>query len=85
MQSTAGNSMYALQNVPGKGKGLVAIENISKTTRILSEEAVITVSESVSGERLRTSICSQVEALSENQRRDFLSMYNIYLYRNAAE
>jgi hypothetical protein len=26
MQSTTGNSMYALQDVPGKGKGLVAIE-----------------------------------------------------------
>jgi hypothetical protein len=27
MQSTTGNSMYALQDVPGKGKGLVAIES----------------------------------------------------------
>ncbi|PMD60357.1 SET domain-containing protein [Hyaloscypha bicolor E] len=71
--------------MPGKGKGLVAIEKISKGTRILSEEAVVTVSESVGSERLRTSICKQVEALSENQRRDFLSIYNIHLYRNAAK
>ena len=85
VQSTTGNSMYALQDVPGKGKGLVAIEKISKGTRILSEEAVVTVSESVGSERLRTSICKQVEALSENQRRDFLSMHNIHPYRNAAE
>jgi hypothetical protein len=49
--------MYALQDVPGKGKGLVAIEKISKGTRILSEEAVVIVSESVSSERLRISIC----------------------------
>ncbi|TVY37547.1 SET domain-containing protein, partial [Lachnellula occidentalis] len=42
VQSTTGNSKYALQDMPGKGKGLVAIENISKGTRILSEEAVVT-------------------------------------------
>ncbi|KAF8859117.1 hypothetical protein BDZ45DRAFT_783673 [Acephala macrosclerotiorum] len=85
LQSTTGNSMYALQDVPGKGKGLVAIEKISKGMRILSEEAVVTVSESVGSERLRTSICKQVEALGQNQRRDFLSMHNIHLYRNAAK
>jgi SET domain-containing protein len=85
MQSTTGNSIYALQDVPGKGKGLVAREKISKGTRILSKEAVVTVSESVGSKRLRTSICKQVEALSENQQRDFLSMHNIHPYRNAAE
>ncbi|KAF4629215.1 hypothetical protein G7Y89_g8932 [Cudoniella acicularis] len=86
MQSTTGNPIYALQDVPGKGKGLVAIENISKGTRILSEEPIITVprNEPVS-ERLRTSICQQVDALSEHQRRAFLSMHNIHPYGNAAE
>jgi SET domain len=77
--------MYALQDVPGRGKGLVATGKISKGTRILSEEAVVTVSEPVSSERLRTSICQQVEALSEDQRQAFLSMHNIHPYRNAAE
>jgi hypothetical protein len=44
MQSmTTGNPMYAFRDVPGKGKGLVAIEKISKGTRILSEEPTITV------------------------------------------
>jgi hypothetical protein len=85
LQSTTGNSMYVLQDVPGKGKGLVAIEKISKSTRILFKKAVVTVSESVGSERLRTSICKQVKAFGENQRRDFLSMHNIHLYRNAAE
>jgi hypothetical protein len=51
MQSTTVNSMYALQDVPRRGKGLVAIEKISKGTRILSEEAVIIVSDTVSSER----------------------------------
>ncbi|EUC40071.1 hypothetical protein COCMIDRAFT_109712 [Bipolaris oryzae ATCC 44560] len=72
-------------SLQGRGKGLVAREKISKGTRILSEEAIITASESVDSERLRTSICKQVEALSENQRRDFLSMHNIHPYSNAAE
>lgn len=84
-QSTTIDSIYALQDVPGRGKGLVAREKISKGTRILSEDAVFTVSQSVGSERLRTSICKKVEALSENQRRDFLSMHNIHPYRNAAE
>lgn len=86
MQSTTGNPMYALRDVPGKGKGLVAIEKISKGTRILSEEPIITVprNEPVS-ELLRTSICQQVDALSEHQRRAFLSMHNIHTYGNAAE
>ncbi|KAG4435209.1 hypothetical protein IFR05_009317 [Cadophora sp. M221] len=59
MQSTTGNFMYALQDVPGKGKGLVAIEKLFKGTRILFEEAVITVNGPISSERLRTSICQQ--------------------------
>jgi hypothetical protein len=68
-----------------KLRGLTNQYNVRKLTRILSEEAVITVNELVSSERLRTSICQQVEALSEHQRRAFLSMHNIHPYRNAAE
>ena len=86
MQSTTGNPMYALRDVTGKGKGLVAIEKISKGTRILSEEPIITVPRNEpDSEQLRISICQQVDALSEHQRRAFLSMYNIHAYRNAAE
>ena len=84
-QSLTVSSMYALQDVPGRGKGFVATEKISKGWRILSEEAVVKISAWVSGERLRTSICQQVEALSEHQRRSFLSMHNIHPYKDAAE
>ena len=86
MQSTTGNPMYALRDVPGKGKGLVAIEKIFKGTRILSEEPIITVPRNESAsEQLRMSICQQVDVLSDHQRRAFLSMHNIHAYRNAAE
>lgn len=84
-QSTANSPMYALQDAVGKGKGLFATEKISKGTRILSEEAVITLSEQVSSERLGTSIRQQVDALSEHQRQAFLSMHNIHPYKNTTE
>jgi hypothetical protein len=86
MQSTTGNSMYALQDVPGKGKGLVAIEKISKGTRILSEEPIITIPRNgMNSEQLQISIYQQVATLSKHQQRAFLSMYNIHPYRDAAE
>jgi hypothetical protein len=86
MQSTTGNSMYALQDVPGKGKGLIAIEKISKGTRILSEEPIITIPRNeTNSERLQISIYQQVATLSEHQQRAFLSMHNIHPYRDAAE
>ncbi|KAF2174411.1 hypothetical protein K469DRAFT_788691 [Zopfia rhizophila CBS 207.26] len=38
MQSMNGSLIYALRDVPGKGKGLVVIENIPKGTRILLKQ-----------------------------------------------
>ncbi|KAL9127121.1 MAG: hypothetical protein Q9217_003947 [Psora testacea] len=62
------------------------MEKISKGTRILSEEPIITAPRNETyTEQLRISICQQVDALSEHQRRAFLSMHNIHGYRNAAE
>jgi hypothetical protein len=57
LQNTTGNSIYVLQDVPGKGKGLVAIEKISKSTRILSEKTIVIINKSVGSERFRISIC----------------------------
>lgn len=86
MQSTTGRPMYDLRDVPGRGKGLVAIEKISKGTRILSEEPIITVPRNEPDrKRLQTLICQQVDALSEHQRQAFLSMHNIHAYGDAAE
>jgi hypothetical protein len=86
MQSMISNPIYALRDVPGKGKGLVANEKISKGTRILIEEPIVTVPRNgPDSERLRTSICQQIDALSEHERRAFLSMHNIHAYGNAAE
>jgi fructose-bisphosphate aldolase class 1 len=86
MQSTTGNSMYALQDILRKEKGLVAIEKISKGTQILFEEPIITISRNKPvNKQLRTFICQQVDALSEYQRRAFLFMHNIHSYGNTAK
>jgi endonuclease V-like protein UPF0215 family len=78
--------MYAIQDVPGKGKGLIATEKISKGTRILSEEPIITISEAEPDiARIKASIHQQANALSEDQRQTFLSMHNIHSYGNIAE
>lgn len=47
-----------LQNVLGKGKGLVTIEKISKSTRILFKKSIITVPyNKLDSKQLQTSIC----------------------------
>lgn len=88
MQSLNGNSpaMYALRDVPGKGKGLVAIQDIPSGTQILSEQPVITIPERHrNNEWLKTHISSQVDSLKEHQQQSFLSMFNLYPYQDAAE
>ncbi|TVY73285.1 SET domain-containing protein [Lachnellula suecica] len=89
MQSGTSNPLYALQDVPGKGKGLVATELIPKGTRILSEEPIITVHQKIVGNAqlgiASTSIREQVDALSEPHRRAFLSMHNIHEFESATE
>jgi hypothetical protein len=78
--------MHSLQDVPEKGKGLVAIEKIPKGTRILSEEPIITIPQNQPvSEQLRASICQQFNALSKHQQQAFLSMHNIHAYGTAAE
>lgn len=80
------SAMYALQDIPGKGKGLVATKNIPKGTRILSERPVVTIPEGQQSDKLlKRHISKQVEALDENERRSFLSLHNIYPYKEDVE
>jgi hypothetical protein len=79
MSSSTSDLMYALQEVPGKGKGLVATRKIPMGTRILSEEPIVRVPEAVlDSQTLPASIRRQVDALTPGQRRAFLSMHNIH-------
>ncbi|KAG6030572.1 hypothetical protein E4U19_000411 [Claviceps sp. Clav32 group G5] len=81
MNCPTSGSMYAMQDVSGKCKGLgslVATRNILKGTRILSEQPLITIPTGVDGEEGRRSICRQLEALSNDERRVFRSLHNAY-------
>ena len=42
--TTVDDAMYTLQDVQGKGRGLIATTNIPKGTQILPEEPIITIS-----------------------------------------
>ncbi|SCO54450.1 uncharacterized protein FFNC_15518 [Fusarium fujikuroi] len=79
MSESTENIIFILQDIPGKGKGLVASNKILKGTRILSEEPVIRVPDNApDSSALRASIRRQVDELTSDQRRDFLSMCNVY-------
>ncbi|KAF7955659.1 hypothetical protein EAE96_004585 [Botrytis aclada] len=73
---------YALKDVPGKGKGLVATQQIPKGTRIIEERPVMTRPKRVpTGYSLR----NQFEALNDQQRQAFLSLENIHPHNNLDE
>ncbi|KAM7193971.1 hypothetical protein V8F33_007477 [Rhypophila sp. PSN 637] len=75
---SAPNEMFACQDVPGKGRGLVATRKIPKGTRILSDKPLIALSKLQSVTTQKDSLIRQVEALPSSARQDFLSRPNIY-------
>lgn len=78
--------MYAIQDVPGKGKGLVATQFIPMGTRILSEKPILRVPEDKpDSQALRESLSRQVDALTQDQRQAFLSMHNIHTDESASK
>ena len=83
---TVEDGLYAIEDVPGKGKGLIATKNIPKGTRIISEKPAITVGGGIASmEQLEAAICQQVSSLSTDQIRDFCSMDNVYPYTDFKE
>ncbi|KAG6166335.1 hypothetical protein E4U23_003603 [Claviceps purpurea] len=86
MTIPASDSMYVVQDIPGKGKGLVATRNIPKGTRILCEEPLFTIPIVPDFHRERFKLISlQVALLSDDQRDAFLSMHNIYHPRDPVD
>ncbi|KFA80210.1 hypothetical protein S40288_09887 [Stachybotrys chartarum IBT 40288] len=86
--SQDGQSMppYVLQDVPGKGKGLVATRLITRGTRILCEKPIVTSTLSQTNFRIAgTAIHRQVKGLAENQQREFFSLHNIHPYKDVAD
>ncbi|CCE29284.1 uncharacterized protein CPUR_02977 [Claviceps purpurea 20.1] len=80
MNSPVNDSMYVLQDIPGKGKGLVATRNIPRGTRILSEQPLITLPTDINSEKGGRSIRRQLKALSVDKRRAFLLLHNAHQF-----
>lgn len=73
-----GKELYSLESIPGKGKGLVADRNISRGTRIISENPLFVVSSLKNHSSLEKLIASKLKQLSKDQQRAFLSLHNNY-------
>ncbi|KAJ5100809.1 SET domain-containing protein [Penicillium angulare] len=71
--------MYELNDVPGKGKGLVAAERIVKGTRLLSEAPVFRVSRDNSNIKILKAIVeTELQRLTVGQKAAFFDLTNIY-------
>jgi hypothetical protein len=79
MQSAICDSLYTIQEIPGKGHGLVAATTIIKGTRILSESPLFRVPRGGNSKtHLRDSISKKVAVLREEQRQAFLSLHDSF-------
>ncbi|KAL1597895.1 hypothetical protein SLS60_008383 [Paraconiothyrium brasiliense] len=86
MGVTASQPIYTVEDIPGKGKGLIATKDIAKGTRIISEKPIVSISHSAGDiEQLHLSMHQQVNSLREAEKREFLSMTNIYPHENSTE
>ncbi|KAJ4352511.1 uncharacterized protein N0V89_007860 [Didymosphaeria variabile] len=86
MGVTASQPIYAVEDIPGKGRGLIATKDIAKGTRIISEKPIVSISQSGGNiEQLQLSMHQQVNSLREADKQEFLSMMNICPYNNSTE
>lgn len=70
---------YAIREIAGKGKGLVATTRIAKGTRLLSEAPVFTVPRDNSNiQALEGIVENEVKRLNDDQRREFFDLTNIH-------
>ncbi|KAF2010835.1 SET domain-containing protein [Aaosphaeria arxii CBS 175.79] len=85
MGTTSSLPMYSVEDVPGKGKGLIALKDIPVGARIVSETPFLTSGLGVANlEQLQIQVYQQVSSLSESQQQAFLSLHNIYPYISSA-
>jgi SET domain len=69
-------TLFEIQSVAGKGKGLVARFNIAKGTRILNEKPLFTTPKLSPISLMESRIASKIKALSKIEQRQFLSLHN---------
>lgn len=68
-----------MQEVPGKGKGLVACFNVAQGKRILSDSPLMTQCShalTTTNVNLERDIAQQVKKLSKAKQRQFLELHN---------
>lgn len=67
---------FVLQDVPGKGKGLIATENIEPGTLILAEEPLFTTGSLSDPATIEKDLGAIVRSLPKESQRAFLSLHN---------
>jgi hypothetical protein len=86
IQNKEATKAFAVQDVPGRGKGIISTMPIPRGTRILCEEPLVINRPGQSApKQLLDPIHRQVDALSKEQREAFLSLHNIHPYMDAKE
>lgn len=74
--------MYAVQDVPGKGKGLVATQKFAKGKRIITEAPLLTMPPLDNTKRLsnedRRRLRQTVDRLAQSKRDAFFSLHNAF-------
>ncbi|ESZ94009.1 hypothetical protein SBOR_5587 [Sclerotinia borealis F-4128] len=68
--------LFSIEQVPGKGKGLVARFNIDTGTRIVSEKPLFTITNLSPISLLESTIVAKLKELSKPEQREFLSLHN---------
>jgi hypothetical protein len=73
----ATSKLYILTPVLGKGQGLIAVQDISRGTRILSDKPLFRIPRSgLAPSAIENAIVSKLDLLSQADRRTFLSLHN---------
>jgi hypothetical protein len=71
------SKLYILTPLPGKGQGLIAVQDISRGTRILSEKPLFRIPSFGSGQpAIEKTIERKLNLLSQDDQRTFLSLHN---------
>jgi hypothetical protein len=76
-KDNATSKLYILTPIPGKGQGLIAVQDISKGTRILSEKPLFRIPRfGLEQQAIEKAIASKLNLLSQDDQRTFLSLHN---------
>ncbi|KAG6093087.1 hypothetical protein E4U30_004679 [Claviceps sp. LM220 group G6] len=85
MKGPAVKTLYTVQDIPGKGKGVVAARKIPKGTRIMSEEPLLRLPKKEDNMMSPLAIRYQLKALSKEQQDAFMSLHNAHSFRHLPE